>query len=59
LLLSVAAPFDGLRKREPVAAVEEDMIVTVATYAAGLLGAGVLVVLGLHAYAWWTIRELD
>jgi hypothetical protein len=35
------------------------MIVTVASYAAGLLGAGLLVLLALHVYAWWTIRELD
>jgi hypothetical protein len=35
------------------------MIVIVASYAAGLLGTGLLVVHALHVYAWWTIRELD
>jgi hypothetical protein len=35
------------------------MIVTVATYAAGFLGACLRVLLALHVYAWWTIRELD
>jgi hypothetical protein len=35
------------------------MIVTVATYAAGFFGAGLLVLLALHVYAWWTIRDFD
>jgi hypothetical protein len=35
------------------------MIVTVAAFAVGLVGAGLLLLLALHVYAGWTIRHLD
>jgi hypothetical protein len=36
-----------------------DQVATVGLYATALLGGCLLLVLALHAYAWWTIRHLD
>jgi len=36
-----------------------DQVMTVGTYATAVLGGILLLLLAIHAYAWWTIRHLD
>jgi hypothetical protein len=36
-----------------------DQVTTVGAYVMAVLGGFLLLVLALHAYAWWTIRHLD
>ena len=36
-----------------------DTLIMVGAAFIGLLGAGLALMVVLHAYAWWTIRDLD
>jgi hypothetical protein len=36
-----------------------DQVTTVGAYLTGFLSGLLLLLLALHAYAWWTIRHLD
>jgi hypothetical protein len=36
-----------------------DTVMTVSMYAVLLVGTGLVLWVGLHAYALWTIRDLD
>jgi hypothetical protein len=36
-----------------------DQVTTVGAYVTAFLGGFLLLLLALHAYAWWTIRRLD
>ena len=36
-----------------------DQAMTIGAYATAFLGAVLLLLLALHAYAWWTIRDID
>ena len=36
-----------------------DVVATVGVYASVFLGAILLLWIAIHAYAWWTIRDID